>query len=459
MRDFLLRTGTLLALAVTGCAPRPQLALAPDLLSTEWSRPPAAGGAALPADLGLALGSPELAALIARAAANNQEMAAATARVRQGRALFRVARGTLLPLVSASAGISASRDAAGDPIDFSESFRGFDVSFDLDLFGVGRAQRRAARERWRANVFDRDALALVIETEMARFYVQRAALAQRIFLLDRGIGEARELERVMTARPRGGTADRVDLGLQTLQLHKLETERLRLAQALDQTRTALAVLLAEEAPRFVLAPAPLAALTVPAIAPVQPGELLVRRPDLRGAEARIRSAGGDVLAARRAFLPRLRLSASGIFRAVTAGDLSGPLSVSADLLAPIFDRGRLNGNLDFAAAFQAESVAYYRQVLLVALREVEDALSAVEHAAAREALLARMVEEARLVARLARARYLAGESGFQPMFEAEQRHTEAEDARAFALQARLEAAIDLFKAMGGSPRSAERVAP
>jgi len=185
---------------------------------------------------------------------------------------------------------------------------------------------------------------------------------------------------------------------------------------------------------------------------LQPAELIARRPDVRAAEARIGAAGGDVDQARAAFLPRIRLSAGGLGEAAS---LSGPLGttfqIGADLLAPIFNRGRLRGQLDFAAARQAETVELYRQALLSALAESEDALSSVERSRAREALLRGVVEEARLTARLARLQYLEGAADLERLFDAEQFLVAAEDALALARQEQVEAVIDLFRAMGGSP--------
>lgn len=452
------------ALACAGCVPHTELAVTPNIVSTQWSQPedsaaPPIGGTpvstapAMPADLGAAFQSAELSALIARAAGANTDVAIAAARIRQARGLLSVARGSMLPLVSGSAGISATpaHRAPASPFDFSNALGGIDISFDLDLFGAGRAERDAARHRLRAAEYDRDAALLVVQSEVARAYVQRATLAARIAILQRNVTEAVELERIIRARFTAGDATRVDLGLQTIQVRQLQTEEQRLDQALDRTRTALAVLVGAEAPRFALTPARLETLSAPAIALVQPGELLVRRPDLRAAEARIAAAGGDVRQARAAFFPRLSLSASGLTQAATFGSpLASTFTIGANLLAPIFDRRRLRGNLEFSAGRQVESVELYRQVLLTSLAEVEDALSAVNRSHAREALLIEVVSEAQLTARLARLQYLGGEADLQRVLDAEQRLTEAEDARAVALQERLEAAIDLFKALGGA---------
>lgn len=447
----------LLAALASACAPSVETRPRPELQSQGWSAEAAASPArAHQPALGDAFGDPELQRLLALAATRNADVAAAAARVQRARAQLGIARASMLPVVTGSAGLSGTDtdNNGGGAFNFSEGFAGLDVSYDLDLFGGERAGRRAARARLAAAAFDRDAAALVVETEVARVYVQHAALADRIVLLDRNIGQARELERIIGVRLRLGDATRVDTGLQTIQVRQLEADRLRLAEALARTRNALAVLVGEEAPRFAAPEARLANLAVPEIALVQPGELLVRRPDVRAAEARIAAAEGDVARARAAFLPRIRLSASALGQAATlGGPIGATLRIGADLLAPIFNRRRLRGELGTVAAEQAESVELYRGALLAALGEAENGLAAVAHSRAREALLIEIVAEATVTARLARRQYLEGEADLQQVLDAEQLLVRAEDARAVAHQERLEAAIDLYKALGGSPRA------
>lgn len=445
-----------LAAAASACAPTPRLQVAPEVLSTEWRAQPAAGTvpSPLPENLGRGLGSPELEQLIARALSANADLGVSAARIDQARAQLRLARAEMLPVVSASAGLAGSRAGGGGvkPFDFNEGYAGLDVAFEVDLFGGLRAGNRAARARYAAAALDRQALALIVQGDVARAFVQHAALSQRLGLLDRNIGQARELLRIIEVRHRLGEATRVDTGLQTIQLRQLEVERERLLEARSRTVNAVAVLVGEEAPLFVMPEADLAALKVPALAPAQPADLLVRRPDILAAEARISAARGDIQQARAAFLPRLRLSAGGI---AEAGTLGGPLgtviTAGLSLLAPIFDRARLRGNLDMASAVQVESVELYRKALLTALGEAEDALEAVERSRAREALLETIVSEAVTTARLARLQYVEGAADLQWLLDAEQRLVQAEDARAIAQQERLEAAIDLYRALGGAP--------
>jgi multidrug efflux system outer membrane protein len=444
---------------LAGCAPTPRLEVAPSVLSTEWSnrpavptRPAAPFDDATPFDLGAAFGADELSQLLDAGVSRNADVAVTEARIRQARAQLGIARGAMLPAVSAAAGVSRTRTGTGGgPFDFSNAFSGgIDFSLDLDLFGAGRAERRAARARLGAAEFDRDAAILLLRTEIARAYVQRAVLARRIALLDRNIARAVDLERIIRLRVEAGEDTQVDLGLQTIQLQQLQTESHRLHEALDRTRTALAVLIGEEAPGFRLAPVSLDALTVPRLGGVVPPAVILDRPDIRAAEARIRAAGGDVDAARAAFFPRLQLSGRALGQAVSLGaPLTSTLAIGADLLAPIFNRGRLRGNLEVAAGAQAESVAVYRGVLLTGLADAENALSAVERSALRESILVRIVAEARRTAELARLQYREGEADLLRLFDAEQRLVEAEDAQAIAVQERMEAFLDLYNATGG----------
>ena len=443
------------ALSLAGCAsaPPPELAVAPAVLAQDWSV--AAPGDARPlAAAWTAFNSPELERLIERARSANTDIAIARARIMQARGQLGVARSALLPSLDLSASPSITRTSGiGKPVIARTAGAGLDIAWDLDLFGANRAGKRAARERLAAAAFNADAVGLAVEAEVARAYVSYAALTDRLAVLDRALANARELERIILLRVKEGAATRVDSGLQTIEVRRYEADRSQMAEARQHARNALAVLVGEEAPRFQVAGSDLSAFSLPAFQPVQPGELLVRRPDLRAAEAGIRAAEGDVSRARAAFLPSIRLSARGLGEsALQGGPLSVVLSAAASLVAPIFSGGRLRGELMTARGFQIESVETYRATLLTAVREGEDALTAVDESGRRVELLAASIEDARRTASLARAQYVEGAADLQTLLDAERGLLDLEDAQAIARQDRLDAAIDLYKAMGGAPR-------
>ncbi len=392
------------------------------------------------------LGSSALAALIDRAMIASPPLIAARARVDQAVSQVRVARSTGLPLVSASAGGSAARVGGRSPFDFTSSFAALDASISIDISGGIRAGRRAARDRVSAADLDAQALALEIGVTIARVYVDRAAFQARLRLIDRQIAATTQLQHRIEARQRGHAPTPIAIGLQLIRVQNLIAERSRLDQALDQTRTALALLLGEEAPRFRAVPADLNAFDYRTTTVPSPSQLLIERADIAAAERRIAAAGGDVAQARAAFLPRLDLSISrSAENFLTAGPFAG-MSIGGALLAPIFGRGRLRGNLEFATAGQREAVANYRTVLLSAFSDTENALSAVRHARERAALLADIEQRALTTASLAERRYLTSGGDFWAVINVQDLSIAAQDARLVSLQEQLEASISLYRA-------------
>lgn len=444
--------------AALACAPTPELATVPVLQSDEWSAPPANGSyeSSIQAQGWAAFGSSELDALIDRAMRQSPEIDIAAARVAQARGTLAVASAGLLPTLNAVFGIHA-RDAdilAKPSTRSSDLSGGLTVGYEVDLFGENRAARRADRARLLAAGFDAQSTRLLVASTVATTWFAYLALDGRVEIVERAIANAAELERIIAIRYDEGVATRVDFGLQEIEVRNLRAQRSDLVQARDAARTALAVLVGEEAPRFAAPAGSLADLTIPAIAPGQPSVLLIRRPDIRAAETRIAAADGDVLAARRAFLPNLRIDAgvdgrsSGLGNPLTAG-----LNAVAGLFAPIFNGGRLRGNLERISAEQRESVAQYRLTLLQALAEGENAITSIEQSRIRRQLLDEVVREARLTAALAREQYVGGVVDARTALEAERELLAAEEAFLIAQLENATAVVDVYRVLGGGPEN------
>ena len=452
-----------LAVGMAACAPNYRLKTAPSVFSETWQAAPTAPVAPGP-ELGAAwagFSSSELEALIAKARSSNTSIAIATARIMQARGQLGVARAASFPTLSAGIDARGQRQQVADAkaASFKSGSTSFDVAYELDLFGAVAADKRVARSRLAAAVFEREAIRLLIEAEVARTYVEYATLWDRLRLLDRALKNAKELERVVGIQVREGAATQVDLGLQRNEVHGIEADRSRMVEAISVTRNAIAVLTGDEAPSFTLPEATLNSFTVPSFPIVQPGELLVRRPDLAAAEASIAAASGDTDRARAAFLPSLRISSRSIWSQVSGGPLQTVVSAAASVLAPIFDGGRLRGNLLAATGIQHEVVETYRQTLLTALKECEDALTAVEQSQIRQKLMADTIEDSRRTAALARMQYVEGEADLQTVLYAERGLLSVEEALTLATQDRLNAAINIYKAMGGSPADRSALSP
>lgn len=439
----------------SGCAPMPHLAVPAAVISDEWRGDvPAADPAVDRGDFWRAFGSAELSELVARSRTGNADLAGAVARVDRARGQLRQAKAALSPAGGLSIGASGTKtdNSGAARFAYSDAYAQLDVSYDLDLFGRLRAEKRADRARADAALFDQRAIRLVVETEVARAYVRHAALRDRIAILDRALAAGRERDRIVRIRVREGATTVLDRGLNDIEFRGIEAERSRLIEGEARIRNALAVLVGEEAPRFQLGASSLAMLSAPMPVPVQPKQLLFRRPDLAGAEALIRAAEGDVASARAAFMPTIQLSASSLAQAAT---LTGPvgltLSAGNSLLAPIFGRSRLKGQLDSISATQREAVANYRATLLNAFREVQDSLVAAEQARRRHRLFEASVRQSAQTSKLARIQYIEGEIDLQAMLEADQGEYDALDAEIQARLELMEASIDLYKAFGGDP--------
>ena len=450
------------ALACAGCAPSAHVIQPQPLESTRWSHAaddlPDSEMAA-PANLAALLQSSDLAALTAAALKNNPDIAIASARIERSSALLGEARLAALPSLSASAGASQKLGLGGGAIDFRSAFASLHILIDIDPFGRIGGAKSAALARSRAADIQRELIQLAVETNVARVWVTRAALARRIQILDQAIGRAGELERVVHARYDAGAATRVDVGQQSIRVNNMRRDRSQLLEALDKTRTALATLCGAEAPKFEASPADIASFALPRLIPPAPGTLLAARPDVRASEALIAAANGDVRAARAAFYPSLSFSSQGLLAWATGGLLTTSVTLGASVLAPIFDRGRLNSNLRVAAADQVVAVEQYRQTVLNALTEVEDITTTIGAARDRALLIHQIVKEARLTARLARTQYIEGEEGLWTEIDAEQLLGDAESAEVLSLEERLLAQIALYQAMGGhrEPLAARRL--
>ena len=432
--------------SISGCTGTPHLDAAPPVASPAWSDTATGGNGASPdVDLASLLGSSQLADLIDRAEATSPGLLRASARIDQARALLRLARGASLPSLSIGTNVSANSRAGGGAFDFASNFATIDAALSIDFAGGAAAERRSAAQRTMAARYDRDALIILVTAELARTYVARAALQARLGLIEQSIGQAAQLQKIIELRQRAGVATKVDVGLQMIRVQQLRAERERLQQSLEETRVAISLLVGEEAPGFQIVPADINQFAIPDIAPPSPSRLIATRPDVRAAELRIEAAGGDVRQARAAFFPQLDLSIGRNAQSFLGSGLLSGFSIGADLMAPIFNRNRLKGNLALAAAQQRESVQNYREVLLAALADVENGLSAAAHARNRAAILAAVTSQARQTAALARVQYLEGDADLRHLLDAQDLLINAQDAELVSRQERLEAAIALFR--------------
>jgi outer membrane protein, multidrug efflux system len=193
---------------------------------------------------------------------------------------------------------------------------------------------------------------------------------------------------------------------------------------------------------------------VPSIDPGLPSTLLVRRPDLASAEAQLAAANADVAAARAALLPTITLTgtaglATAALTSVSTMGATAAASIAASLLQPIFDGGRLRAQKAVAESKERELVETYRKAILSSFADVEQSLAATSRLGQQEHLQEDVQTQAREALRLAEIRYRAGADDLLTVLDAQRTLFAAQDGLAQIQLNRLQAAVSLYKALGG----------
>jgi len=281
---------------------------------------------------------------------------------------------------------------------------GVDLSYEVDFWGRVRKRELAAGADYLASESDYRAARIGILAETISAYLEILDLRRRMTLTGEMIELLKEREELAASRYTRGLASSLDvyrvrqdlLDTQTTlpQLRKLLAgAEGRLTALLGGFREDLEALLPETLP------SPSVAAPVPAGVPA---DLLVQRPDVRAAGHRLEAAGYviDVREAER--LPSLALSGTiGLQKAEVSGlfDVDQWFSnLAANLLAPVFDAGRLQSNVTLAEARFNEVAAAYGRTVVTAVAEVETALAALEQEGRRPTFLAARLVEARAAA-------------------------------------------------------------
>lgn len=413
-----------------------------------WSvAPPAANAVSVKNDWWVDFKSNDLNTLEAQAQAANTDVAASIARVQQARAGFKIANASLLPSVSANAGLSQGVNSGGD--DNANWQGGLSVAYEADLFGANRANVQAAFANVQASEFDKQATSLVVTSEVARGYFTLLNLRARLKIADENIANAAEVLRIVKVRQSAGAVSPLEVAQQQSSLSAAQASRSTLIQQIAAAENALAVLLGKPPQSQTFPGNDLNAIAVPSISAGIPSELLQNRPDIRRAEAQLVAANANIGTARAAFYPSLSLSAGSTVAATLGNPAASALSLAAGLAAPIFQGGRLEGGVEQATARQQELIASYRGTVLTAFREVENALAALKATEAREGQLSVSAQAAQETYRLSRVRFDSGSIDFQTLLDAQRTLLSTQDNLASVRLERLSATIDLFKALGG----------
>lgn len=436
------------ALFITACSLAPEATVPGDRVPQHWRNAPATTSAAEPA-LWSDYGSAELERLIAQALQNNTDIAAALARIEQARANTTIAGQGLYPTVDANGTASkTTTDTSGTRNTTDRSEATVSVAYELDLWRRNRDLSDSAEWLERATVYDRDALTILVASEVGRLYTGIVAYDARVAVAEKNLKNTQDVLRITELRYKEGAVSGLERAQQRTSVANTQAAVAALKNQRELFFNQLALVSG-------VAPAQLQVNNNDAIEVLKlgqvnvaaPWDLLARRPDIAAAEARLRAANKDIGVARANALPSLSLA----LNAGVVGDPSGTLlGLAASFFAPIFHGGALQADIDRSKAVRDEQTAQYQTVLLTAFREVEDALSNYDAATTRRTVLATAAEEARNAERIARARFDAGSIDYTTLLQTQTALLQAEDSYYGAIQEQLAAHIDLVRALGGA---------
>jgi NodT family efflux transporter outer membrane factor (OMF) lipoprotein len=458
----------LYAAALSGCIVGPDYKPPQMAVPAEWTEAATAAPAGYPAvDLARwweVFGDPTLVSLEERAIRSNLDLLQAEARIRQARAARGIAASALGPTLDAGGAYQRSRNP-GRNSDWQEGVTrgvvsnsydaGFDAGWELDVFGGIRRSIEAADADLQSAVESRRDVLVTLTAEVARNYIELRAFQQRIEIARQNLATQRHSARLTRLRFEGGFVSGLDVANADAQVAATASTIPQLEAAARQSIYALgfllgqepAALMAELSPPGDIPPAP------PAVPNGLPSELLRQRPDIRRAEADIHAATARIGVATAELFPKFTLTGAA---GLTSGDFSSWLNWSQRFWSfgpsvswRVFDTGRTRSAIAEQEALQEQALIAYRQTVLAALQEVENALIASTTEQERRRSLAEAVAANRKAVSLAKTLYTEGQTDFLNVLDAQRSLFVTEETFVLSTSAISTDLVALYKALGG----------
>jgi NodT family efflux transporter outer membrane factor (OMF) lipoprotein len=447
--------------AMAGCAVGPDFERPETEMPAEWAGPTAAvgGPAGESTEASLtqwwtAFQDPTLTSLIERAVESNLDLKLAQARIRQARAARGVAASAFGPTVDASGSSRRSQGTGNGPV-ANQYQAGFDAGWELDIFGgTRRTVEAAGADLQAAEESHRDVL-VTLTAEVARTYIELRAFQQQLDIAQRNLAAQERSVALTRKRFEGGFVSALDIANANVQVATTAAQVPLLEASIRQTTYSLSVLVGREPAALVqeLSPTAVIPAAPPTVPAGVPSDLLRRRPDIRAAEAQIHAATARIGVATADLFPKVNLSGSIGWQAGDLGSLfdtaSRFSSLGPSVSWSLFQSGRIRSNIEVQKALEEQSFIAYRQTVLAALEEVEDALIASEKEQERRHALVEALDANRKAVDLATQLYSQGQTDFLSVLDAQRSLYSSEDALAQSTRTVSTNLVALYKALGG----------
>ncbi|MDD2877610.1 MAG: efflux transporter outer membrane subunit [Acidiphilium sp.] len=417
-------------------------------------------------------GSPELDTLVEAAKLHNFSVVEAIDQLEAANAQVEISGAPLLPAITgtgtghfqqagaSAAGASSSSSfskfggvGSSKNIDSHNYAANFQASYELDFWGKNYDALRTAQENAAAAQFNAATVALTEEAAVATTYFQTLTYEDELVIAHRNLDAAQGLLDQLNAEFKAGVVDQPTVAQQAALVASERATIPNLVSELRQQALGLGILTGQ-APEFLrVHGGSLNDIHVPRLRPGVPAQLLTRRPDVAEAEATLIGANATVRGAIASFFPSISLTGSAGWQSNALNMLFAPgsmlLSAASSLSQPIFEGGALTGTLNVDRATYREDVAKYEQSVAQAFTDVETAMTALHYATRQEHLQRIAVQRAQAALDGARGQLQAGVVDVSTVLNAEQTLLSDENTLEQARLTRLDAAVNLYKAMGG----------
>lgn len=398
---------------------------------------------------------PTLDALIVEALANNKTLQIAKARVEEARAGRALSRSQLLPQI----------DVAGNA---QRSYRGYmtfnqtvgvaeadvDASWEVDLFGGNQARAAQASAILQSEEASQQSIRVALLAEVARNYFDMRNYERQIMLSRDNLDAQNKTLELVKSQLQGGMASNFDVQRTAAQVSATAAVIPALQMAHDAALNRLNVLLGYPPGtknKLLQLQQPLKALD-PHILIAAPATVLATRPDVRVAERQFAASISASKAATAELFPKISLTAFFGAQTVTPFVAATPWGVGLNLTQPLLNFGRIESQIDAGNARQKQAFLNYQQTVLVALENMEDALSGYMHETSRNASLSDAVTQNQKAYELAQQQFSNGYVSLLDVLVSERSLLDAESSKAasdFNLRKDL---VNVYTAAGGGWR-------
>jgi NodT family efflux transporter outer membrane factor (OMF) lipoprotein len=402
-------------------------------------------------------GDDQLTALVGRAVEDNLDVRTAMSRVREARATTRSTRTQLWP--SADVGGSARATGTGNEAGVAGVTGlytlSIDASWEIDAFGGIRSTIDAASATADARHADLQDVLTTLTADVALNYIDIRSLQRRLEIARLNVDLQQETLELTQFRAQAGLATDLDVQQALSNVESTRAQIASLESQAGQSIHAIAILLgrppAELNAEFT-APAPIPEAPIEATLGV-PADALRRRPDVRSAERQLAAQFSQVNAARADLYPSFRLAGSIGLESLSLATLHVPgaqfWNIGPSASTRLFDRRQLRENLVVQSERQEQAARSYETVVLRALQEVEDSLTALAQEQVRRGHLAAAANAAQQAADLSLQLYNSGLRDFRDVLDAQRSLLTLQDSLASSDTTVSSDLVRLFKALGG----------